>query len=83
MVDVVEFPYEFSKGEYMKMECLRCKAEMKHYKLNKDFGIYGKVHDPGNGYAKCQSPHNPHSIYVCDECGYMELSSKTCENEDI
>ena len=65
------------------MECLRCKAEMKHYKFNGNFGVYGKEHDPGNGYARRQLPHNPHSVYVCEKCGYMELSTKNCENEDI
>ena len=44
---------------------------------------YGKEYNPGNGYAIRQNPHNPHSIYECPECGYMELSSKYCENEDI
>ena len=70
------------KGE-AQMKCLRCNAEMKQYKFNRDFGIYGKEYNPGNGYAARQNPHNPHSIYECSECGYMELSSKYCENEDI
>lgn len=65
------------------MKCLRCNAEMKQYKLDRDLGIYGKEYNPGNGYAIRQNPHNPHSIYECPECGYMELSSKYCENEDI
>ena len=56
---------------------------MKQYKLNRDLGIYGKEYNPGNGYAIRQNPHNPQSIYECPECGYMELSSKRCENEDI
>ena len=65
------------------MECLRCKAEMKHYKFNGDFEIYGKEHTPKIGYARRQLLHNPHSVYVCEKCGYMEFSTKDCENEDI
>lgn len=30
-----------------------------------------------------QESHNPHSIYECPKCGYMELSSRDCEDEDI
>ncbi len=65
------------------MKCLRCNAEMKQYNFNGNWGIYGKEYDPGNGYAIRQNPHNPESIYECPKCGYMELSSKYCENEDI
>ena len=65
------------------MKCLRCNTEMNHYKLNKDWQIYGREYNPGNGYAIRQNPHNPQSIYECPECGYLDLSSKYCENEDI
>lgn len=65
------------------MKCLRCNTEMRQYKFDSDWGIYGKEYNPGNGYAIRRDTHNPHSIYECPECGYMELSSKYCENEDI
>ena len=65
------------------MKCLRCGNEMKHYKFNRDFGIYGKEYNPGYHLAMRQDPHNPHSIYECESCGYMELSTKDCEVEDI
>ena len=65
------------------MKCLRCNEEMKHYKLNHSFGVYGKEHKPGAGLAICQESHNPHSIYECPKCGYMELSSRDCEDEDL
>lgn len=65
------------------MKCLRCGNEMKHYKFNRDFEIYGKEYDPGYTLAKRRNSHNPHSIYECEECGYMEFSTKDCENEDI
>lgn len=65
------------------MKCLRCDEEMKHYKLKESWGIYGKEYSQGVGLAICQKPHNPHSIYECPICGYMELSSKYCEDEDI
>ena len=64
------------------MKCLRCGNEMKHYKLNKVFSIYGKEHKENSFSALCCTPHNPHSIYEC-ECGYCELSTKECEEEDI
>lgn len=65
------------------MKCLRCGNEMKHYKFNKDLGIYGKDRGQCFPFANGQKPHNPHSIYECKECGYMELSSNYCEDEDI
>lgn len=65
------------------MKCLRCNTEMNHYKFSRDWRIYGKEYNPGNGYALRREAHNPCSIYECPECGYMELSSKPCENEDI
>lgn len=65
------------------MNCLRCGNEMKHYKFNRDFGIYGKEYNPGYHLAMRQNPHNPHSIYECESCGYMELSTKDCDVKDI
>jgi len=65
------------------MKCLRCDAEMKQYKFNASWDIYGKLQDPKNGFAPYQLPHNPHSIFECENCGYMELSAKTCEEEDF
>lgn len=65
------------------MQCLRCQTEMKHYDFNQDFHIYGAWHQSDSFSAECQKPHNPQSIYVCDNCGYMELSTKPCEESDI
>ena len=45
--------------------------------------MYGKEYDPGYCLSRRREPHNPHSIYECDKCGYMELSTNDCENEDI
>ena len=64
------------------MKCLSCGKEMKHYKINGMFHIYGKEYQENVFSAPCSIPHNPHSIYEC-ECGYCELSTKECEVEDI
>lgn len=65
------------------MDCLRCGTKMKHYKLNQSFSIYGKEHME-KGYAvTVQTPHNPHSVYECDNCGYVEFSTHECEEPDV
>lgn len=65
------------------MKCLRCKAEMKHYPFARDLGIYGKVHQENVFSPIIEIPHNPNSVYVCEDCGYIELSTKECEESDI
>lgn len=65
------------------MKCLRCNSEMKHYEFNQNINIYGKRHKPNSFSTEIQIPHNIHSVYVCDNCGYMEFSTKYCENPDI
>lgn len=65
------------------MNCLRCNSEMKHYKLNNIFNVFGREHRESNYATEVQIPHNPHSVFVCDECGYCELSTKVCDNPDI
>lgn len=65
------------------MDCLRCQSKMKHYELNEEFSIYGKEHKINGSSTIGQTPHNPHSVYVCDKCGYVEFSTKICENSDI
>lgn len=65
------------------MKCLRCGAEMKHYRLNNVFNVYGKDYKMGYFSPVLSEPHNPHSIFECDECGYCELSTKICEEPDI
>ena len=65
------------------MKCLRCNSEMKHYPCNSNFGIYGTCHKPNLLSNKAQTPHNPHSVYICEKCGYVEFSTKYCENSDI
>ncbi len=65
------------------MKCLRCSMEMKHYKLNNVFNVYGALHKEIGYATEVQSPHNPHSIFVCDACGYCELSTQICDNPDI
>ena len=65
------------------MKCLRCDTEMKHYPFNANFGIYGAWNKPHPFANETQTPHNPHSVYICDNCGYVELSTKECEDPDI
>ena len=65
------------------MKCLRCKAEMKHYPFARDWGIYGKVHQENMFSPITEIPHNPSSVYICEDCGYIELSTKECEESDI
>lgn len=65
------------------MKCLRCKIEMKHYKFNHNLGIYGASCKPNLYSPETQYPHNPHSVYVCDNCGCVEFSTKYCEDPDI
>ena len=65
------------------MKCLRCGSDMNHYKFEVNWGIFGKQYNAGYGSPDCLQTHNPRSIYECDKCGYIELSTKECENEDI
>ena len=65
------------------MKCLRCQNEMKHYQFNQDFNIYGEWYRPNDFSAKQKNPHNPKSVYVCDNCGYVEFSINPCENPDV
>ena len=65
------------------MQCLRCKTEMKHYSFNADFRIYGAEHKKHPFSPISQIPHNPNSVYICENCGYMEFSTKECEEPDI
>ena len=65
------------------MKCLRCSNEMKHYPINAELRIFGKEHRETPFSPLQQKPHNPNSVYCCEKCGYMELSSITCEDPDI
>ena len=65
------------------MQCLRCQTEMKHYQFDQNLNIHGSWHKPQPFSAEERKSHNPQSVYVCDNCGYMEFSTKTCENPDI
>lgn len=65
------------------MKCLRCNAEMKHYEINPIFNIKGSWSQQSPFYFEEQHSHNPHSIYICDNCGYAELSTKFCEKPDV
>ena len=56
---------------------------MKHYQFNQDFNIYGEWYRPNDFSAKQKNPHNPKSVYVCDNCGYVEFSINPCENPDV
>ena len=52
------------------MKCLRCNTEMKYYPISINFGAYGtpkKTHPFSNATG---ITHNPHSVFVCDNCGY-------------
>ena len=66
------------------MKCLRCQNEMKHYEFNQNLGIYGAPYNPNPfSIVENQKPHNPKSIYICDNCGYVEFSMNPCENPDV
>lgn len=65
------------------MKCLRCQTDMKQYKIDKNFGVYGAEHKEMSIGPICQTSHNPKSIYLCDNCGYMELSRNECISKDI
>lgn len=65
------------------MKCLRCNSEMKHYPCNLNFGIYGDWNKPHPFSNEVQIPHNPHSVFICDNCGYVEFSTKDCDSPDI
>ncbi len=65
------------------MKCLRCQTEMKQYKFNQNLKIYGSVHKSSFSSIEQQISHNPHSVFICDNCGYMEFNIKYCENSDI
>lgn len=65
------------------MECLRCKTKMKHYEFNQDFNIYGSWYKAQPFSTERQKQHNPHSVFICENCGYVEFSTKYCKNPDI
>lgn len=65
------------------MQCLRCKSEMKQYPFKQNMGIYGAWTQPNPFYAEEQKSHNPQSVYICNECGYVEFSIRPCENPDV
>ena len=65
------------------MQCLRCKTEMKHYDFQSKFKIVGSENKPHPFSPTEQHFYNPQSVYICNECGYMEFSIKPCENPDI
>ena len=65
------------------MQCLRCNTTMKHYKFDTNLNIYGAWHKPNSFLANRQIPHNPQSVYVCENCGYVEFNMHSCENPDI
>lgn len=64
------------------MKCLRCKAEMKQYIVNKNLGIMGPTQiDPIFRDGRFEIPHNPNSAFICEECGYVEFSMKEYEEQ--
>ncbi len=66
------------------MNCLRCNTEMKHYELNQQINVHGAgyISSPFNPITN-YDPHNIHSVYICGNCGYAELSTKYCDNPDV
>jgi len=56
---------------------------MKHYPLNINLGVYGTPNKPHPFSHTTEITHNPHSVYVCNNCGYVEFSTKYCEKLDI
>lgn len=65
------------------MQCLRCNTTMKHYKFTQNLDIYGASYKPNSFLAYAQKSHNPQSVYICENCGYVEFSMNPCENPDI
>ena len=65
------------------MKCLRCQTEMKQYPFNQNLKIHGSCYKPSPFAPEEQRSHNPHSVFICDNCGYMEFSTKACETSDI
>ena len=65
------------------MQCLRCNTKMKHYQFNQSLNIYGAVHNLQPFLAERREPHNPQSVYICENCGYVEFNMNPCENPDI
>lgn len=63
------------------MKCLRCNEEMKHYSIGTCISVFGaeKKH-LGN---IVQEEHSPRSVYMCEKCGYMELSRDECNKTDV
>lgn len=56
------------------MKCLRCNTEMKKEKVLVHLGYSAEKSYPnGGGY---QTPINAKSIYICPECGTIELNTK-------
>lgn len=65
------------------MQCLRCNTKMKHYKFTQNLNIHGDWYTPQPFFAERQEPHNPQSVYICENCGYVEFNMNPCENPDI
>lgn len=57
------------------MKCLRCDTEMKQCKCTRSLGIYEPQKKPFPFSGTDEPPRNPKSVYVCDNCGYMEFSA--------
>ncbi len=56
---------------------------MKQYPFDQNLKIHGSCYKPNPFAPEEQRSHNPHSVFVCDNCGYMEFSTKACETSDI
>ena len=67
------------------MQCLRCNAEMKHYDLNPNSTptIYSSWYKPSPFSPEINQEHRIHSVYICENCGYVEFSTTICESSDI
>ncbi len=66
------------------MKCLRCNNEMKHYQLNTVINVFGAEYKPYPFSSMThQDPHHIHSVYIYDDCGYVELSTKYCDKPDL
>lgn len=63
------------------MKCLRCNEEMKHYPIGTYISVFGaeKKH-LGN---IVQEEHSPRIVYMCEKCGYMELSRNESNKTDV
>lgn len=57
------------------MNCLRCNTKMKYYQLDTHIAYQENIRKMGRfSMSINQQPHSIPGSYVCENCGYVELS---------